>query len=299
MKEWVLSQEGDQWSVKFDVRDVGGHLGTTFRGWSLTLAALLFLWISMIGRVVRSVFLPAALYRIEASFLASDSLWRLRSSIRMVVWSRRQPLAGVGAVLSLLHGPTGCDPAFCVVWFRFRLLRRYLALWPAEVGRVYRLLAMVGEGCLGHGSVHFLSASAAEMGFNGILMPWLGLGLGYLCLVIWLALFSISRLLFLMPGVTRLLLIFAGGMVFVVVLFWRSMVLCSSLILLMFAREIRLCFVALWWVVSGMVCFLVGCEVRRFLVGSVVLLTMMVIYFGNVFFLLLLRYLKILSFMIS
>ena len=76
MKEWVLSQEGDQWSVKFDVRDVGGHLGTTFRGWSLTLAALLFLWISMIGRVVRSVFLPAALYRIEASFLASDSLWR-------------------------------------------------------------------------------------------------------------------------------------------------------------------------------------------------------------------------------
>ena len=137
----------------------------------------------------------------------------------MVVWSRRQPLAGVGAVLSLLHGPTGCDPAFCVVWFRFRLLRRYLALWPAEVGRVYRLLAMVGEGCLGHGSVHFLSASAAEMGFNGILMPWLGLGLGYLCLVIWLALFSISRLLFLMPGVTRLLLIFAGGMVFVVVLF--------------------------------------------------------------------------------
>ena len=57
-----------------------------------------------------------------------------------MVWSRRQPLAGVGAVLCLLDGPTGCDPAFCVVWFRFRLLRRYLALWPAEVGRVYRLL---------------------------------------------------------------------------------------------------------------------------------------------------------------
>ena len=29
-----------------------------------------------------------------------------------VVWSRRQPLASVGAVLSLLDGPTGCDPAF-------------------------------------------------------------------------------------------------------------------------------------------------------------------------------------------
>ena len=30
---------GDQWSVKFDVRDLGGHLDTTFRGWSSTLAA--------------------------------------------------------------------------------------------------------------------------------------------------------------------------------------------------------------------------------------------------------------------
>ena len=39
MKDWVLSCEGDQWSVKFDVRDLGGHLDTTFRGWSSTLAA--------------------------------------------------------------------------------------------------------------------------------------------------------------------------------------------------------------------------------------------------------------------
>ena len=51
MKEWVL----------FDVRDLGGHLDTTFRGWSSTLAAgvrlvisrlvliLLSLWIFMVG----------------------------------------------------------------------------------------------------------------------------------------------------------------------------------------------------------------------------------------------------------
>ena len=39
MKDWVLPQEGDRWSVKFDVRDLGGHLDTTFRGWSATLAA--------------------------------------------------------------------------------------------------------------------------------------------------------------------------------------------------------------------------------------------------------------------
>ena len=62
-------------------------------------------------------------------------------------------------------GPLGVTLLFAW-WFRFRLLRRYLALWPAEVGRVYRLLAMVHEGCPGHGPVHLLSASAAEIGFE-------------------------------------------------------------------------------------------------------------------------------------
>ena len=183
MKEWVLSLEGDRWSVRFDVRDLGeeggGHLDTTFRGWSSTLAARVRLVLSRLVlifalpldfhgqvRVVRSLYLPAALHGIEASFLASDSLRRLRSSIHRVVWSRRQPLAGIGAVLSLLDGPTVCDPAFCIVWFRFRLLRRYLALWPAEVRRVYHLLEMVGEGCPGRGPIHLLSASAAEIGFS-------------------------------------------------------------------------------------------------------------------------------------
>ena len=141
MKDWVLSLEGDKWSVKFDVRDLGGHLDTTFRGWSSTLAARVRLVLSRLVlifalplyfhgrvRVLRSMYLPAALHGIEASLLASDSLRKLRSSICSVVWSRREPMANVGAVLALLDGPTGCDPAFCVVWFRFRLLRRYLAL---------------------------------------------------------------------------------------------------------------------------------------------------------------------------
>ena len=117
-------------------------------------------------RVVRSMYLPAALHGIEASLLASDSLRKLRSSIHRVVLSRRQPLACVGAVLSLLDGPTGCDPLFCVVWFRFRLLRRYLALWPTEVARVYHLLEMVGEGCPVYGPIHLLSTGAAEIGFR-------------------------------------------------------------------------------------------------------------------------------------
>ena len=138
-----------------------------FRGWSATLAARVRLVIArlvlifalhmdfMVGFGVRSMFLPAALHGIEASSLASDSLRKLRSSIHRVVRSRHQPLAGVGAVFSLLDGPTGCDPAFCLVWFRFPLLRRYFVLWPSRVGRVYRLLEMVIEGRPGHGPVHF------------------------------------------------------------------------------------------------------------------------------------------------
>ena len=120
---------------------LGGHLDTTSRGWSATLASRVRLVIARLVlifalpldfhgrvRVVRSMDLPAALHGIEAFLLASDSLRKLRSAIRRVVWSRRQPLASVGAVLGLLDGPTGCDPLFGVVWFRFRLLRRYLAL---------------------------------------------------------------------------------------------------------------------------------------------------------------------------
>ena len=57
--------------------------------------------------MVRSMHLAAALHGIKASLLASDSLRKLRSSIHRVVWSRRQPLASIGAVLSLLDGPRG------------------------------------------------------------------------------------------------------------------------------------------------------------------------------------------------
>ena len=161
MKDWVLSLGiiglSDLMSGILE-----GHLDTTFRGWSSIFTHPLdFLgWI----RVVRSMCLPAGLHRIEASLLPSDSLRKLRSSIHRVVWSRRQPLASIGAVFSLMDGPTGCDLAFCVVWFRFRLLRRYLALWPVNVRRVYRLLEMIGKGALGHGPIHLLSASAAAIG---------------------------------------------------------------------------------------------------------------------------------------
>ena len=79
--------------------------------------------------------------------------------------SRRQSLANTGALLSLLDRPTGCDPAFCVVWYRFRMLLRYLAYQPGEVSRVERLLEHAADGCPGHGPAHLLVESAAEIGF--------------------------------------------------------------------------------------------------------------------------------------
>ena len=80
--------------------------------------------------------------------------------------SDRQPLANAGAALSLLGGPPGCDPAFCVVCFPFRMLRRNLAYRPGEVPWVYRLLDGGAEGCPGHGSAQLLVESAAEIGFQ-------------------------------------------------------------------------------------------------------------------------------------
>ena len=46
-------------------------------------------------------------------------------------------------------------------------------------GRVYRLLELVSEGCLGNGPAHLLVASAAEIGFcwDTLALGWSRLGL--------------------------------------------------------------------------------------------------------------------------
>ena len=312
MKDWVLSCEGDQWSVKFDVRDLGGHLDTTFRGWSSTLAARVRLVISRLVlifvlpldfhgrvRVVRSMYLPAALHGIEASLLASSSLRKLRSAVCRVVWSRRQPFASVGAVLSLLDGPL-------VVTLLFVLSGSVSGYFDAILlSGLLRLLGFIvfwiwlRVGVLGMVLFIFFRLVLPRLVSSGILMLWLGLGLVCPCLAIWLVLFSIFELLSWMLGGTRLLLTFVVVGAFVVVPCWIFVVLCNSLVLLMFVKEIRHCFVLLWSVVSGMVSCLVVFVVRMFHVGFVGLLIMMVTYFGNVPFLLLLRFVKILSFMVS
>ena len=42
------------------------------------------------------------------------------------------PLANVPAILNLLDGPVGVDPAFHFIWARFRMMRRYLSCCPEE-----------------------------------------------------------------------------------------------------------------------------------------------------------------------
>ena len=125
------------------------------------------------------MFIPGALHGIEASLLAISRFRKLRSSILRVVWTRRQPLANVGAVLRLLDGPQACDPAYCVVWFRFRMIRRYFAYRPSEAGRVYRLLDRVMEGGSGHGPMCLLPVPL-RLGFSGTHTCMVGYVLGCL-----------------------------------------------------------------------------------------------------------------------
>ena len=115
-----------------DVRDLGGHLDTTFHGWSSTLASRVRLVISRLVlvsalpldfhgrlRVLRSMFIPGALHGIEASFLADTCLRKLRTAFLKVAWSRRQSFASVGAVLSLVDGPSGVILPFVLFGFVF------------------------------------------------------------------------------------------------------------------------------------------------------------------------------------
>ena len=296
MRDWVVTDEGDRWTVKLDVRDLGGHLDTTFRGWSSTLAKRVRVVLARLlvvfalplhfhGRlcVLRNMFIPSALHGIEASFLAESSVRKLRAAFCKVSWSSRQPLAHVGAVLSLLDGPVGCDPAFCVVWFRFRLMRRYLAYRPEEVSRVYRLLAAAAEGCSGHGPAHLLVESAAAIGFSccSQVPGWNRPGLPVLSMMAgpiqhfraavldaWRHKVSVD--LCSRKG-------FRGGP------FWISLAPCSSLTLTMFGREIRHCFVVFFLGVCGMVFCWGRSKIVMFLVDFVVVMIMMVLFWDCTF----------------
>ena len=165
--------------MKLDTRDLGGHLDTTRRRRNSTLAGrvvgllaavlvVMALPLDFAGklRVLRTKFLPGALHAIEGSRISAGLLHRIRSAFVSASWSRKMPFAHAGAVLTLLDGPSGCDPGFFVVWSRFRLLRRYLAYRPMEVPRIYALLGLASDGCPGHGPLHLVVESAGAVGLS-------------------------------------------------------------------------------------------------------------------------------------
>ena len=143
MKEWVISDQGERWTVKLDVRDLGGHLDTTYRAWGRTLiarvlAVLRIVWlVSALPldyrgklRILCTMYIPAALHGVEASHLSQSNLLKLRAAFVRACWSSRLTLAHTGTVLGMLDGLECVDPSACIVWYRFRLLRRYLAYRP-------------------------------------------------------------------------------------------------------------------------------------------------------------------------
>ena len=127
--------------------------------------------------LVRGKYLPAGLHAAEASYVSSSSISAFRAAIVRSVWSSKMPLANTPAVLlNLLDGPVDVDPAFYVVWSRFRMMRRYLAYCPEEEPRIFRMLDLVSRGAHGHGPVHLLLISAAEIGFAWVEMKKVGSG---------------------------------------------------------------------------------------------------------------------------
>ena len=108
--------------------------------------------------LVRCKYVPAGLH------VSASSLSAFRAAVVRAVCSSKMPLVNTPAVLNLLDGPVGVDPALHIIWVRFRLMRRYLADCPDEEPRIFRMLDLISRGAQGHGHgpVHLLLISAAE-----------------------------------------------------------------------------------------------------------------------------------------
>ena len=133
----------------------------------------------MLG-MVRSKYLPGGLHGCEGAAASVTALSSFRSAIARAVWSKKLPMTNTPALLSLLDGPWRSDPAFFIIWSRFRQLRRNLAYRPDDEARIYRLLDYASTGSPGHGPIHLLLQSAEELVFSGILSRLVGFGLVFL-----------------------------------------------------------------------------------------------------------------------
>ena len=225
MKLWDISGDGGFWKVQLDVRDLGGHLDFTRRARAATLSTRVreaILGVAAVGalplgfhvklELVRGKYLPAGLHAAEASDVSSSTFSAFRAAIVRAVWSTKMPLANSPAILILLDELVVTDPAFHIIWARFRMMRRYLACCLDEEPRIFRMLDLISRRAQGHGPVHILLISAAELGFawDGAEQGWVRVSLPPLRMMTGPCA-AFSTLLFWRPGVSVSLLCLLKG----------------------------------------------------------------------------------------
>ena len=200
----------------------------------------------------------------------------------------------VGAVLPLLDGPQECDPAYCVVWFGFRVVFFLPSFW----GWAGVLVCLMGsrKGSPGHGPVYLQVATAAEIGclWDPHFLGWERLGLTVLSTLAGSIQHFKSAILNAWGDKVAADLCAREG--FRSVRFWTLLVPCSSLTLPIRERDKAL----LRSVLVGGVWNGRECEDSLCHAGSVVVLIGdgLLFFFWDVHMLLLLRSVKILNFMI-
>ena len=89
MRDWVVTDEGDRWTVKLDVRDLGGHLDTTFRVGLLLwlLGFVLFLLGCLLSLLCLFIFMVGWLFFGICLFLVLCMVLRLLFWLGLVVVS--------------------------------------------------------------------------------------------------------------------------------------------------------------------------------------------------------------------
>ena len=123
MTSWRNRNEGCFWAVKLDVRDLGGHLDVTLRAVAGTLSSRVRIATTQVPAVgalrfnaclewcVRNICLGVFMV-VKVLLFSVTAHSSFRSAIARAVWSKKLPLTNTPALLSLLDGPWGSDPAF-------------------------------------------------------------------------------------------------------------------------------------------------------------------------------------------
>ena len=131
-----------------------------------------YLWVfrlSWVWFVVSTFLLASTLLRL----LMYPPLLSVLSGLPLfgAVWSTKMPLANSPAILNFLDGPVDVDPAFHVIWSRFRMMRRFLAYCLEEEPRIFRMLDLVSRGAQGHGPVLGFAWDGNEHGWVRVSLP--------------------------------------------------------------------------------------------------------------------------------